>query len=104
MDELVAGLGAYRLARLAVEDTIFDRQRGIAHAWLIERGWLKALQGATCGKCVSVWTAAVLTRPGRRWFIRWMAASGLACALWRLAEDGVENARLNGVTPVSVEG
>lgn len=77
------GLAAYRITRLIVADTIFDRPRERVQNWLLERGYVKLNEGIACGYCVSVWVALGLTLRHRS-FGRWMAVSGLAAAVWSL--------------------
>lgn len=80
MDDVLRGFAAYRLARLVVEDDIFETPRARLHAWLMDHNrWLLNL--VSCGYCVSVWISAALTlrRPS---LVRLMAVSGVAAVAW----------------------
>lgn len=82
-DDIVTGFATYRIARLVVDDEIFDILRARFQTWLLGRNDF-VLKLVSCGYCVSVWIAAALTFGRRRGFRSWMAASGVAAAAWSL--------------------
>ena len=83
-DSLRAGLAAYRISRLIVDDEVFDAPRARLHYWLLDRNdWVLRL--ISCGYCVSVWVSGVLIFTRRRPSLRaWMVASGVAALAWSL--------------------
>lgn len=92
MNEIVAGLAAYRVARLITTDAIFERQRLKVHVWLLDNRHTKIHELVQCGYCVSVWTAFAFTARRRGWLKAGLAAAGVAAVavtLERIA-DGVE--------------
>lgn len=80
-DPVLAGLGAYRLARLVIDDTILSevRPQMMAKAHEIHP---KLHELMSCGYCLSVWFAAALTARRRGWFMAALAASGVAAVAW----------------------
>lgn len=85
VDELKGGLAVYRVARLVVDDTIFDAPRQRVLMWAEDRS--KFLHGLlSCGYCVSVWLAFFETarRRPKRPFTSWMAVAAVAAVAWSI--------------------
>ena len=89
MNEIVAGLAAYRASRLVNTDSIFDEPRMVIRARLADHP--KLLEGFNCGYCVSLWFAVAFTARRRGWLRAALAAGGVAGVAWtleRIAESG----------------
>lgn len=86
---LLIGLAAFRLTRLWVKDTIFDRPR---QKVLMMRLPTKLLTGAMCPWCVSAYFAGALVlfvwwlQPVRVPFIVWLAAWTVASVIYRFTD------------------
>lgn len=98
---VVAALATYRLVRLAIYDTIFDRPRNATYMWLSNRGTPRAdwmLDMVTCQWCLGVWMSAAVTAALAvfttnstaivAWIAFWFATSG-AQSLLHLIEDAL---------------
>lgn len=82
MAELLAGLAAYRAARLAISDAITEKPRGWLDDRTIRNDFLFDL--LHCGYCLSVWFAFAFTARRRGWLRAGLAASGVAAGMWTL--------------------
>lgn len=101
---VVATFATYRLVRLALTDTIFDKPRDWLYAKLAVLGAQRDKRKAaasnwvfdlvTCQWCLGVWFAGVLTAalarsrgwPVIKWFVWWMGVAGAQSAV-HVAED-----------------
>lgn len=87
-------LVTYRVARLAIDDTIFDAPRARMHGWLTAGGWFrqKLSELLGCPFCLTIWVAAgavALTLPFASvplpvW--TWLASAAGSLIVWYIVE------------------
>ena len=89
---------AYRVARFAIEDALFDTPRNALMAWLTRKAetdprWRNATDLLECPWCLTVWTAAgaivagrPFTGPVRLPVWSWLAVATGAMAIWQTIE------------------
>lgn len=91
---VVLSLATYRINRLIIRDTIFDRPRAALINWLLPRrlgGW--AVDLITCPFCIGIWVSGACTIAATSAIsvpipvLFWMASAAGSMIVWSIIED-----------------
>jgi len=91
---VVISLLVYRVNRLIIRDTIFDKPRAAFINWALpRRGGSAVVDLITCPFCLGVWVSAVATAVASHittvplpMFV-WLASAAGSMIAWRIIED-----------------
>jgi len=87
-------LAVYRVNRLIIHDTIFDRPRSAFINWLLpKRGGGTVVELITCPFCIGMWVSGVATIVTSQVaavplpVLVWLASAAGSMIAWRIIED-----------------